>query len=488
MGFFEGDQSAAPLFEAVKRYAGSGVTPFHVPGHKQGRGIREFRDYIGKTVLRMDANGMDDLDYLNNPSGAIMESQRLFARAFGADEAFFLVNGTTSGVQAMIISVCGPGDEIILPRNAHKSAINGIILSGAVPVFVQPEINAKLGIATGVTARSVGDAVKKHPGAKAVFVINPTYYGHCADIKTIADIAHGNGMAVLADEAHGTHLYFHPELPCPAISAGADISALSVHKTGGSMTQSSALILKKGLISPATVRRSLDLMQTSSASYVLMCSLDVARKQLALRGEKLIGAALELAREGRARINGIEGLYAFGREMISAPGCFDFDETKLGVNVGRLGLSGYGAEALLRREYGIQAELSDLNNILFIVSLGDRRRDISALVKAFRRIARNSVIRKPARVIEPPGSPEMAVIPRDAFYSPKKTLPLESCEGEIAGEMVMAYPPGIPVLCIGERITKDVVDYIKILKQEKCELQGACDKSLEHIRVLDGVI
>ena len=203
------NQASTPLFDAVKRYVDSDVTPFHVPGHKRGRGISELVDYVGKRVLEMDANGMDDLDYANNPTGVILQSQRLLADAFGAENAYFLVNGTTSGVQAMIMSVCEPGSKIIIPRNAHKSTIGGIILSGAIPVYVQPVISQQLGIAMGVTTKSIENAMKKNPDAKAVFVINPTYYGMTSDLKSIVSLARQYNMAVLVDEAHGAHMYFH---------------------------------------------------------------------------------------------------------------------------------------------------------------------------------------------------------------------------------------------------------------------------------------
>lgn len=477
-------QEKTPLFDAVKKYVDDEVVQFHVPGHKQGRGIPELREYIGENALRMDANGMEDLDYINNPTGVIKESEDLFASAFGADESFFLVNGTTSGVQAMILGVCDPGSEIIIPRNAHKSAINGVILCGAVPVFIQPEINRELGIAMGVTAESMAETIREHRKAKAILIINPTYYGPCSDIRSITELAHRNNMAVLADEAHGTHFYFHPELPLPAMKAGADLSALSVHKTGGSMTQSSALLLRKGIVDPDRVRQALSLTFTSSASYVLMCSLELARKQLAVNGEKMLNKALSLSRGAREEINKIKGLSAFGKEMVGLPGCFDFDETKLGVNVTLLGRSGYSIESLLRKKYNIQIELSDLYNVLSIVTIGDREEELQALAGAFRDIAGESVIRKARRASDLPDTPKMTVLPHDAFYSPKRTVRLEASEGEIAGEMVMAYPPGIPVLCIGEKITKDIIDYIKILKEEKCELQGMSDPGVHYIKVL----
>ncbi|MEN6326437.1 MAG: aminotransferase class I/II-fold pyridoxal phosphate-dependent enzyme [Syntrophomonas sp.] len=478
------DQKVTPLFNALRRYVDDKVIPFHVPGHKQGRGIPELRDYLGDRVLQMDVNGMKDLDYLNNPSGVILEAQELFAAAFGAHNAHLLVNGTTSGVQAMIMSTCEPGSEIIIPRNAHKSTIGGIILSGARPVYVQPRIHQELGIAMGVTVESIAQAIDEHPRARAVFLINPTYYGITSDINSIVKLAHAKNIPVLVDEAHGAHMYFHHDFPPTAMQAGADMSAASIHKTAGSLTQSSILLEKSQLISSDQIKQVLNLTCTSSASYLLMGSLDVARKQLATQGNELLDYALLLARTAREQINKIDGLYAFGRELTELPGCDGFDETKLAINVRGLGYTGYQAERILREEYNIQIELADLYNIMAVVSIGDREENLLALVEALKDMTGKSKGRNIKNSTVIPYCPEMIVSPRDAFYSRKKSLALEKCAGEIAGEMIMAYPPGIPVICMGERITRDIVDYIKILKEENCELQGTADPRVDFIQVL----
>ena len=478
------DHKRTPLFSAVKKYVDDNVIQFHVPGHKQGRGLPEFTEYIGQRALHMDANGMEDLDYANNPTGVIREAEELMANAFVAQNAFFLVNGTTSGVQAMVMSACEPGAKIIIPRNAHKSTIGGIILSGAIPVYVQPEINEKLGIAMGVKVESIKKAIKENPHAKAVFVINPTYYGAASDLKSIVRIAHMHDMAVLVDEAHGAHMSFHDDFPLTAMEVGADMSAASIHKTAGSLTQSSVLLIRNKLILPDRVKQIINLTYTSSASYLLMCSLDVARKQLATNGSEMLERTLQLARTAREQINSIDGVYAFGKELVGTPGCHDFDETKLGINVRGLGYTGYQMEVKLRKEYNIQVEMSDLYNILAVVTMGDREEDLEALVNALRDIASKTEVKDFEKSTLIPFNPEMIVSPRDAFYSPKKVVKLEDAAGEIAGEMIMAYPPGIPVISLGERITKDIIDYIKILKEEKCQLQGTADSYVNYVRVL----
>jgi len=478
------NQNKTPLFDAVKKYIDDNVLAFHVPGHKHGRGIQELTEYLGQKALAMDVNGMDDLDYANNPTGVILQAQKLMADAYGAENAYFLVNGTTSGVQTMILSSCEPGSRIIIPRNAHRSTIGGIILSGAIPVYVQPEINGELGIAMGVSVESIKTAIKKNPHAKAVFVINPTYYGMAPDLKSIVRVAHRHDMAVLVDEAHGAHMSFHDDFPLTAMEVGADMSAASMHKTGGSLTQSSVLLSRGGLISQDRIKHALGLTFTSSASYLLMCSLDIARKQLALNGEGMLSKALRLARYARNEINKIDGLYAFGHELAGNSGCFDFDETKLGINVAKLGFTGYELEAILRQKYNIQVEMSDMYNILAIISIGDTDEDVEALVLALREIACERYERQVHYDVAVPESLELIVSPRDAFYNNKKTVKLEDAAGEIAGELVMAYPPGIPVISLGERITGDVIDYIKKLKGQKCHLQGTSDPNVDYIKVL----
>jgi len=478
------DQKKTPLFDAVKKYVDSKVIQFHVPGHKQGKGIPELREYIGERALQMDANSMEDLDFANNPTGVIAQAQELCAHAYGAEKAYFMVNGTTAGVQAMIMSACQPGDRIIIPRNAHKSTIGGIILSGAIPIYVQPEINEKLGIAMGVSEENIKKVIKQNPHARAVFVVNPTYYGIASDLKAIVRIAHSHDMAVLVDEAHGAHMSFHDDFPLTAMEVGADMSSVSMHKTAGSMTQSAVLLLRSSLISADVVKQVLSLSFTTSASYLLLCSLDIARKQLATKGSEILEETLELARYARDEINKIEGLYAFGKELIGTPGCYDFDETKLGINVRGLGYTGYQMDKKLRKEYNIQMELSDINNILAVISIGDKKENIEALISALKDIASKTEAKEVRQSVILPENPKMIVSPRDAFYSPKKVVPLEEANGEIAGEMVMAYPPGIPVICMGERITKDIIDYIKLLKEEKCELQGTVDPFVNNILVL----
>ncbi|MDW7674744.1 MAG: aminotransferase class I/II-fold pyridoxal phosphate-dependent enzyme [Bacillota bacterium] len=479
------EHEKTPIFAAVRGYVEQKTIPFHVPGHKQGKGLPELTHYLGKNIFEIDLTCMEDLDNICNPTSAIQEAQKLAAETYGADHAYFLVNGTTCGIQGMIMSVCQPGDKIIIPRNVHKSAISGLILSGATPIYLEPEINDNFGIAMGISPEQVEQALICHPDAKAVFVINPTYYGIASNIKRIVEIAHSFKVPVLADEAHGAHLCFNNQLPLSAMEAGADLSAVSTHKLAGSMTQSSMLLLREGLVDPKRVKSVLNLTQTTSPSYILLVSLDFSRKQMALSGKELVQRTIDISYWMRAEIANIDGLELINDELINNVGCYAVDPTKITVNVKRLGLSGYEVEKILRQKYQIQVELSDLYNLIFLVSLGDCYEVASKVIEALKEIAdlksNKNVIKYGFSM---PALPEVAVTPQQAFYSETKLVKLEDAVGEISAEAIMAYPPGIPIVCPGERMSQELIDYIKLLKMEKAELQGTEDPKMDYIKVL----
>jgi len=479
------DQSKLPLYTALKNYSLDGTTSFHVPGHKQGKGSQEMAKLLGLDCLKIDLTCMEDLDNICNPVSVIKEAQDLGAQLYGADNAFFLVNGTTSGIQAMIMSVCEPGDKIIIPRNAHKSAIGGIILSGAIPIYIEPEIDDFLGISMGVKPETVASALEKYPEAKAVFLINPTYYGIASELQAIINLTHAFGKPVIVDEAHGTHLKFDSRLPLSAMEAGADLSASSTHKLGGSLTQSSILLHQGDLVDPQKVKAVLNLTQTTSPSYVLLASLDIARKQMAEQGEKLISTIYDLSLWARAEISQIEGLYLMGEDVLQQPGCYALDPTKIVVNVKGLGLSGYEVEKILRKKYQIQVELSDLFNVLSLVSIGDDQESLTKLINAFKEIADSQKVKNVVKYFIPlPPIPELVISPRTAFYAETKVMSLSEAEGEVCAEMIMAYPPGIPIICPGEKITHEIIDYVNILRKEHAELQGTQDPEVKNIKVL----
>ncbi|MCL2741385.1 MAG: aminotransferase class I/II-fold pyridoxal phosphate-dependent enzyme [Oscillospiraceae bacterium] len=479
-------QSRAPLYEALESYARKGTVQFDVPGHKRGKAFSDMARIFGEKVMSIDINSMPEMDNLNYPTGVIGEAQELMAEAYAADHAFFMVNGSSSSVQAMILCTCHPGDEVLLPRNVHKSAINALILCDAMPVFMQPEVLPDLGITAGITFETAKKAIDENPRAKAIFMTNPTYYGMCGDLVRITEYAHSKGMLSIVDEAHGAHFRFHDDFPESAMEAGADMAAISMHKTGGSLTQSSALLMKDANVDYARVRSILNILQTTSASYLLMASLDIARKNLAVHGGAILSFTLSLAREARQRLNGIEGVRVFGRELEGQRGITQIDETKLGINVSGLGFTGFKAYELLKGKYNVQMELGDAMNVLGIVSVGDTQGAVDMLVDAMSRLAREDAVPSGGQAFRdiPLRNPEVRITPRKAFYSDQEMVGLDASAGRIIAESVMAYPPGIPILLPGELITGDVIDYIKFLKGQKTKLTDMRDESLGSLMVV----
>lgn len=479
-------QERAPIYEALQAFEKKRVVPFDVPGHKRGRGNPELVGLLGEQCVRMDVNSMKPLDNLCHPVSVIREAEELAADAFGAAHAFLMVGGTTSAVQAMILSVVKRGEEIILPRNVHRSVMGAMVLCGAVPVYVDPACDDRLGIPLGMKREDVERAVKAHPNAKAILVNNPTYYGICSDLRAIAALAHQHGMLCLADEAHGTHFYFGEGLPVSAMAAGADMAAVSMHKSGGSLTQSS-LLLTGPAMPEGHVRQIINLTQTTSGSYLLLSSLDISRRNLALRGREAFARVARLADYAREEINAIGGYYAFSRELINGDSVFDFDVTKLSVNTLDIGLAGIQVYDLLRDEYDIQIEFGDLGNILAYLSIGDRPREVERLVSALsevrRRFGRDGAGLMRQEYIDP----EVVLSPQDAFYAEKVSLPLEEAAGHVCSEFVMCYPPGIPILTPGERITKRIVEYIRYAREKGCSMTGPEDPEIERLNVLKGV-
>ena len=477
-------QENAPIFEALKRYRMARVVPFDVPGHKQGKGNPELTAFLGEQCLSIDVNSMKPLDNLCHPVSVIKEAEELAAEAFGAEHVFFMVNGTTSAVQAMILSVCKAGDKIIMPRNVHRSAINSLILCGATPVYVNPDVDKKLGIALGMRVSDVEKAIIENPDAKAVFVNNPTYYGICSDLRAIVKLAHKYGLLVLVDEAHGTHFYFGENLPVSGMSAGADMSAVSMHKTGGSLTQSSFVLLGKG-VSEGHVRSVINLTQTTSGSYLLLSSLDISRRNLALRGKEIFKKVVELAEYAREEISQIGGYYAYSKDLINGDSVYDFDQTKLSIFTRELGLAGIEVYDILRDNYEIQIEFGDIGNILAIISVGDSKLAIERLVCALAEIKRLNSKDKASMFDHEYINPIVKISPQRAFYGNKRTVDIDKSKGFISGEFVMCYPPGIPIIAPGELVTQEILDYISYSKDRGCFLTGTEDMDIEKINILE---
>ncbi|HVJ49415.1 aminotransferase class I/II-fold pyridoxal phosphate-dependent enzyme [Desulfitobacterium sp.] len=477
-------QDKAPIYEALQKYKSMRVVSFDVPGHKQGRGNPELTEFLGEKCLSVDVNSMKPLDNLVHPVSVIKEAEELAADAFGAHHAFFMVNGTTSAVQAMIMSVCKQGEKIIMPRNVHRSAINALIISGAIPIYVNPGVNQKLGISLGMSIDEVKRAIAENPEAKAIFINNPTYYGICSDLRTITELAHRHNMVVLVDEAHGTHFYFGENMPVSAMAAGADMSAVSMHKTGGSLTQSSFLLIGSRL-STGHVRQTINLTQTTSGSYLLLSSLDISRRNLALDGKRIFEKVFSLADYAREEINKIGGYYAFSSELINEDSVFDFDRTKLSIYTRDIGLAGIEVYDILRDDYGIQIEFGDIGNILAIISVGDRALALERLVSSLSEIKRRYTRDKTGMLDHEYINPEVVIAPQQAFYSDQHSVAIKDSIGYVSGEFVMAYPPGIPILAPGERITAEIIDYITYAKAKGSSLTGTEDMAIENIRVVE---
>ncbi|WP_026504900.1 aminotransferase class I/II-fold pyridoxal phosphate-dependent enzyme [Butyrivibrio sp. NC3005] len=476
-------QKSAPVYEALERFRKMHVVPFDVPGHKRGRGNPELVKFLGQQCVGIDVNSMKPLDNLCHPVSIIKEAEELAADAFGAAHSFLMVGGTTSAVQAMVLSACKAGEKIILPRNVHKSAINALVLCGATPVYIDPKVDKELGIPLSMEAGDVLRAMEENPDAKAVLINNPTYYGICSDLRTIVKMAHDHGMLALVDEAHGTHFYFSDTLPVSAMEAGADMASISMHKSGGSLTQSSLLLLGPNM-NPGYVSQIVNLTQTTSASYLLMASLDISRRNLALRGKESFEKVAQMASYARDEINEIGGYYAYGKELINGSSVFDFDVTKLVVLTHRIGLAGIEVYDLLRDEYDIQMEFGDISNLLAYISIGDSMQDIERLVGALADIER--LYSKPEKQFFTAEyiSPKVITTPQKAFYAQKESLPLKETIGRICGESVMCYPPGIPILAPGEMITQDIVEYIQFAKEKGCSMQGPESEDISRLNVL----
>lgn len=477
------DQKSAPIYEALEKFRRRRVVPFDVPGHKRGRGNPELVELLGEKCVSLDVNSMKPLDNLGHPVSVIRRAEELTADAFGAAHAFLMVNGTTSSVQSMILSVCKAGDKIILPRNIHKSVINALVLCGAVPVYVEAKVNPRIGIALGVEVEEMRRVMDANPDAKAVFINNPTYYGICSNLKKITEMAHERGMKVLVDEAHGTHLYFGENLPVSGMAAGADLAAVSMHKSGGSLTQSSILLCGSDM-DAGYVRQIINLTQTTSASYLLLSSLDISRRNLALRGKESFAKVVRMAEYARNEINEIGGYYAYGKDLVDGDSVYDYDVTKLSVYTQGIGLTGIEVYDILRDEYDIQIEFGDIGNILAYISIGDRIQDIERLVGALEDIGRSYEKDSNTLYCGDFIQPEVVCTPQEAFYADKRQIPIRETAGAICAELVMCYPPGIPILTPGERITGEIIEYILYAKEKGCSLQGTQDPSVQLLNVI----
>jgi len=491
------DQSRTPYFQALLDYVDTGVLPFHTPGHVQGGGMDlAFREFIGDNICAIDLTPMPGIDDLLQPTEAIKEAQELAAEAWGADRSFFLINGSTSGNQCMMMTAVNPGEKIAVPRNSHKSMLGGLVMSGAEPIYMQPEVDRELRMDHCVTPETVARTLEQHPDLTAIYLVSPTYYGVAADLAAIERIAHQAGKLLLVDEAWGPHFHFHPALPLSATAAGVDLCINSTHKMLSAFSQCAMLHQIGDRVPLDRLASVLKMFLSTSPNLPMVASLDVARKQMATQGEPLLTRAIELANETRARINAIPGLYCFGDELRGRNGVFALDPTKITVTVTGLGYTGYEASAVLRRRHNIQVELADLFNLVALFTIGTTRDAADRLVTALSEMARDD--RKldmfaPSGVLEQrlrrgtfalPPIPPMRMLPRDAFLAPAELVPFRQSAGRICAETLTPYPPGIPVIAPGEEITAEIVDYVRLELKAGVRIQGPYDDELRVVRVV----
>ncbi len=479
-------QNQAPLFETLLGHAKRHVTSFHTPGHKNGQSIdKQLKSFTGRNVYYFDVTVFPEVDSLHDPTGPIKKAQELFASLYGVKNSFFLVNGSSSGNMIMFLAACKPGDSVIVSRNAHKSIMSGIILAGVWPIWIQPKIDQNLDIIFDSSYEQVEETLNKYPEAKAVFLTSPTYNGITTDIIKIAELCHQRGKILLVDEAHGPHLKFHPNLPISAVDAGADLVVQSTHKILSALSQGSVLHFNSDLIDVNKVKKIVSLAQTTSPNYLILASLDLARRQAALVGEKMLDKVIRAADHGRRKINRISSFSCLTRKDIQKHG-YDLDLTKLTINVTRSGFTGYHIADILAKEYNIQIDCADIFNLIAIMGIGSDIKDVKALVSALEYIDHKYHGHQENWILQIPYLPtDMVMIPRDVFLLSKtKRVPLSKAAGQISAQTLTPYPPGIPVLIPGERITKEICEYLMDMSAKDIRVSGQEGDTLKTVKVV----
>jgi arginine decarboxylase len=486
------EQAATPYLDAVLAYRARGYTPFHTPGHKLGKGApKGMKDAFGLPLLQVDVAMAGGVEDTRESTSLVHEAEELAAAAWGGEHAFFLVNGSTSGVQSLVVTVAGPGDTVIVPRNSHKSMLAGLIFSGAMPRYIEPHIDPEWGVPHNVSVADATRALAEHPEAKAMFVTSPTYNGFGAELTQLAEAAHARAMPFIVDQAWGPHLRFCSALPMDAMTAGADAMVTSVHKLISGLTQASVLVADSARMNTERLASVVKMTQSTSPQVLILASIDAARAQMATDGERLWARAVELAEWARAEINRIPGVRCLGDELLGADGIASFDRTRLTVSSCRLGHSGYQLETILRDDYRIAVEAADPLNVVLNVTHGDSREDLETLVQALRdygvRFGGAGVdVRASCAALQlaPPPFTRQAMSPREAFFAASRPLPVRECVGRVSAEIVTPYPPGIPVLGPGEEVSEAIVAYLEEGSRRELHVHGPEDLGLRTLRVV----
>ena len=482
------DQTQVPLLDGLRAYKSRDMAPFSTPGHKLGAGAdAELVELLGAEVFRADiplGGGVSDTHFRGAP---LRKAEELAATAWGADRTFFLLNGSSAGNHASLLASVRPGDKVIVARDLHKSLLVALILTGANPVYVSPALHPDLNVGLGITPEQIARALDEHPDAKLVALVSPSYCGVASDLAGIATVAHARGVPVHVDEAWGPEFHFHPQLPPSAMSSGIDSAVISTHKVLGSLTQAAVLNVQGLLVDVDRLSTTIDMVNTTSPSVLILASIDATRRQMALHGEELLDRTIALAQDARLRLQAIPGVGVLDAVQL---GVRNFDLTKLVVDVDGLQMTGYEAEDILRNRFGVCPEMSDRVGLVFLVTLADTQQSIDRLVDAFTTISRERytgsarlVMARSSGAVVAPG--DLAMTPRDAFFAASRKVTLAAAEGEVSAELVLPYPPGIPVLAPGEVITADKIAYLQEGAAHGQYISGPADPTLTTIRVVD---
>ena len=483
------EQPTAPYLDALVAHAFRGSGRFHVPGHKGGPGADPaLRFALGDRALAVDIpQDIEGIDLGPSPT-PYERDEHLAADAYGAQRTWFLTNGATQGNHALCLALASMGTRVVAQRNSHASLVDGLVLSGGMPTFVAPEYDPELGMAHGVTPEALRAALERAGGAKAVFIVSPTYYGMVADVPGCAEVAHAAGVPLIVDQAWGPHFGFHPDLPPSALHQGADAVLTSTHKMVGSLTQSAMLhVAPTGRIDVAAVSRAVRLVRSTSQSSLLLGSLDAARRQLAVHGEALLHDTLAAIRRVREKLLTVPGLALIGPELVGRPGVTGWDPLRIVLDVRATGRSGYEVAAALRHAYDVQAELATHATVVLLAGIAESAAvlermagDVDETVKRITVAGSSEALVRAAGALEN----EMVVAPREAFLGADEVVAVDDAVGRVSCESIAGYPPGIPALLPGERITEETVAYLRELVDSGARLHGASDPAFGTIHVL----
>ncbi|RBY76445.1 ornithine decarboxylase [Geodermatophilus sp. TF02-6] len=483
------DHSRAPVLEALQEFRRRGDVVFGPPGHKQGRGADpRVVEVVGEGVFASDVLSLGGLDDRRESQGVVTRAEELMADAVGADHAFFSTCGSSLSVKSAMISAAGPGEELLVSRNAHKSVVAGLIISGIRPVWVHPHFDAERQLAHPPEPDDVRRALGAHPDAKGMLLITPTDWGTCADVAGVARVCHERDVPLVVDEAWGAHLPFHPDLPAWGMDSCADVVVTSVHKMGAAIEQSSVFHLQGDRVDPTVLKQREDLRGTTSSSSLVYLTLDGWRRQMVQHGKQLLGAAIERAGRVSDAVAALPGLDLMGREVVGPGMAFDLDPLVLTVDVRGLGITGYQAGDWLRTERHVDVGSADACRISARFTSADDDETAGVLVDALRALVDGAAsMQRPPRVDLPAPRGlelEQVMTPREAFFARVEQVPVAQAVGRVAAEMVSPYPPGVPVLAPGERISREAVDYLASGVRAGMLVPDAADPSMETLRVV----